>query len=117
MASLVYASSRQSEGPPISYPPTTSDVTAGTATTGQPLQRRQAAGCAAGRAAGCAGGWAAGCAGVRESGPHGTAAIVAAGSSGPISVSGTAVPSRAPTPGPAAPWPQIIQGRAPRLPV
>jgi len=37
MASLEYASSRQSEGPPISYPPTTNDVAAGTAITSQPV--------------------------------------------------------------------------------
>src|SRR5438034_2120727 len=41
MASLVYASSRQSEGAPIWYPPTTSEVAAGTAMTSQPPHRRR----------------------------------------------------------------------------
>jgi hypothetical protein len=42
MASLVYASSRQSEGEPISYPPTANEVAAGMAMTSQPFQRRAA---------------------------------------------------------------------------
>src|SRR5690349_17247174 len=86
MASLVYASSRHSDGPPISYPPTTSEVTAGTAMTSQPLHRRQIPARRSGsgsvaRAAGSAA-TSCGCG----------AANVAAGSDDPISVSATVVP-------------------------
>src|SRR5580658_9148731 len=41
IASLVYASSRQSEGPPSSYPPTTNAVAAGMAMTSQSTHRPQ----------------------------------------------------------------------------
>src|SRR5215469_7286929 len=86
MASLVYASSRQSDGAPISYPPTTSEVTVGTAMTSQPLQRRRipARRSGSGTVAGSAGGAATsrGCA----------AANATAGSGDPMSVSATVVP-------------------------
>src|SRR5580704_2456044 len=83
MASLVYASSRQSDGAPISYPPTTSEVAAGTAMTSQPLHRRQIPARRSGSAAGAAGAAAMSC---------GCEAVnVVAGSGDPFSVSATVV--------------------------
>src|SRR5271165_4062926 len=102
IASLVYASSRQSEGPPISYPPTTNAVAAGTAITSQSLHRRAPAEgfwrlartrSTADRAAAEE---ADAEAGPRDSGAATAAvgAVAPAGSSGPMSVSDTAVPSQ-----------------------
>src|SRR6476660_7874730 len=79
MASLVYASSRQSDGPPIPYPPTASAVAAGTAMISQPLRRREDPGRRGGASAGP---------GAVSSG---RGANVVAGSSGPMSVSATVV--------------------------
>src|SRR5690348_14584806 len=77
MASLVYASSRQSEGAPIWYPPTTSETAAGTAMTSQPPRRRRISAPGARPAAGTA------------AASPGSAVNVVAGSGDPMSVSAT----------------------------
>src|SRR6478609_2081119 len=77
MASLVYASSRQSEGSPIWYPPTTSETAAGTAMTSQPPRRRRISAPGARPAAGTA------------AASPGFAANVVTGSGDPMSVSAT----------------------------
>src|SRR5690349_9080273 len=77
MASLVYASSRQSEDPPIWYPPTTSETAAGTAMTSQPPRRRRISAPGARSAAGTA------------AASPGSAANVVGGSGDPMSVSAT----------------------------
>src|SRR2546429_5857286 len=77
MASLVYASSRQSEAAPIWYPPTTSETAAGTAMTSQPPRLRRAPAPGVRSAAG------------RAAASPGSAANVVAGSGDPISVSAT----------------------------
>src|SRR6266566_3034360 len=89
MASLVYASSRHSEGPPIPYPPTTIETATGTATTSQPFRRRRIP------APGPRSAWGArsaprarSAAGPAATSP-GVAANVVAGSGDPMSVSAT----------------------------
>src|SRR5690349_3756424 len=105
IASLVYASSRHSEGEPSWYPPVTAAIATGTAMTSGRLHRRQArarapgsdspgAGVSAADNSGPGGPAADGVTGV--TGLRGSAATAADGSSGPRSVSHTTIPSRVP---------------------
>src|ERR1700761_5334851 len=103
MASLVYASSRQSEDSPIWYPPTTNATAAGTPMTSQPPRLRRAPAPGVRSAAG------------RTAVSPGSAPNVVAGSGDPMSVSATlSFPDAAP--GQLTPCPQAIQPVNPQRP-